>query len=121
MKQPWHDSYPAGVPHEINPNAYASLAQLFQESFKKNASRPFSVCMDRWMSYGQLDEFSTAVGAWLQAQGLPTGERVALMLPNVPQFPVTMAGVLRAGYTCNLSSVRPCLGSKMLNLASTTT
>jgi len=100
MKQPWHDSYPAGVPHEINPNAYASLAQLFQESFKKNASRPFSVCMDRWMSYGQLDEFSTAVGAWLQAQGLPTGERVALMLPNVPQFPVTMAGVLRAGYTC---------------------
>ncbi len=100
MKQPWHDSYPAGVPHEINPDAYATVAQLFNESFKKHAASPFSVCMDTWMSYGQLDELSTAMGAWLQAQGLPTGERVALMLPNVPQFPVTMAGILRAGYTC---------------------
>ncbi len=100
MKQPWFDSYPAGVPHDINPNAYTSLAALFDESFKKNASNPFSVCMDEWMTYGELDRLSTAMGAWLQAQGLPVGERVALMLPNVPQFPVTMAGILRAGYTC---------------------
>lgn len=100
MKHPWIESYPAGVPHEINPNAYTSVAQLFNESFKKNASNPFAVCMDKWMTYGELDELSTAVGAWLQAQGLPAGERVALMLPNVPQFPVTMAGILRAGYTC---------------------
>ena len=100
MKQAWHDSYPAGVPYDVDANAYTSLAQLFNESFKKNASRPFSVCMDQWMSYSELDQLSTALGAWLQAQGLPTGERVALMLPNVPQFPVTMAGILRAGYTC---------------------
>ena len=100
MKHPWHESYPAGVPHEINPNAYTSVAQLFNESFKKNAANPFAVCMDKWMTYGELDELSTAVGAWLQAQGLPAGSRVALMLPNVPQFPVTMAGILRAGYTC---------------------
>lgn len=100
MKHPWIDSYPAGVPAEINPNAYNSVAQLFNESFKKNAARPFSVCMDKWMSYGELDELSTAMGAWLQAQGLPVGARVALMLPNIPQFTVTMAGILRAGYTC---------------------
>jgi long-chain acyl-CoA synthetase len=100
MKQPWLDSYPAGVPFDINPDAYSSVAQLFNESFKKNASNPFSVCMDVWMTYGELDDLSTRVGAWLQAQGLPVGERVALMLPNVPQFPVTMAGILRAGYTC---------------------
>ncbi len=100
MKQIWHDSYPAGVAHEINPDAYTSVAQLFNESFKRNASRPFSVCMDSWMTYGELDDLSTKVGAWLQAQGLPADARVALMLPNVPQFPVTMAGILRAGYTC---------------------
>lgn len=100
MKQPWFDSYPAGVPQEINPDAYTSLAALFNESFKKNADLPFTVCMEQWMTYGQLDRLSTAVGAWLQAQGLPAGERVALMLPNLPQFPVTMAGILRAGYTC---------------------
>jgi long-chain acyl-CoA synthetase len=100
MDKPWLNSYPAGVPHDINPNAYTSLAQLFNESFKKNGDKPFSVCMDQWMSYGELDKLSTALGAWLQAQGLPTGERIAIMLPNVPQFPVTMAGILRAGYTC---------------------
>ncbi len=100
MTQPWFSSYPAGVAHHINPDAYGSVAQLFNESFKKNAERPFSVCMDVWMTYGELDKLSTAMGAWLQAQGLPEGERVALMLPNVPQFPVTMAGILRAGYTC---------------------
>lgn len=100
MKHFWHDIYPAGVPIDIDPNAYTSLTQLFNESFKKNAASPFSVCMDQWMTYGELDRLSTALGAWLQAQGLPTGERVALMLPNVPQFPVTMAGVLRAGFTC---------------------
>jgi long-chain acyl-CoA synthetase len=56
--------------------------------------------MERWMSYRQLDDLSTALGAWLQMQGLDKGARVAIMLPNVPQFPVTMAGVLRAGFTC---------------------
>jgi len=56
--------------------------------------------MDRWMSYGELDELSCAMGAWLQGQGLEPGARVAIMLPNIPQFAVTMAGILRAGYTC---------------------
>jgi long-chain acyl-CoA synthetase len=100
MDKHWLRSYPAGVPHEIDPGQYRSLTQLLEESFRKNGNRPFSVCMERWMSYGELDELSTALGAWLQAQGLAPGARVALMLPNVPQFAVTMAAILRAGYTC---------------------
>lgn len=93
-------NYPAGVPHEVHPEQYRSLGQMFEESFKRYADRPFSVCMERWMSYGELDALSTAVGAWLQSRGLEAGARVAIMLPNVPQFPVTMCGVLRAGYIC---------------------
>jgi long-chain acyl-CoA synthetase len=100
MNKYWLKSYPDGVPHDIHPEQYRSLTQLLEESFKKNASRPFSVCMERWMTYGQLDDLSAALGAWLQAQGLQPGERVAIMLPNIPQFAVTMAAVLRAGYTC---------------------
>eukprot|EP01030_Chromulinospumella_sphaerica_P008055 gene8055-7885_t len=56
--------------------------------------------MNRWMSYRELDQLSTALGAWLQSQGLQPGSRVAIMLPNVPQFAVSMAAILRAGYTC---------------------
>jgi long-chain acyl-CoA synthetase len=96
----WLKNYPAGVPHEIDPDQYASLTQMLEESFRKNANRPFSVCMERWMTYGQLDALSRALGAWLQSRGLEPGARVALMLPNVPQFAVAMAAVLRAGYTC---------------------
>mgnify|MGYP003583100313 FL=1 len=93
-------NYPAGVPHTVDPEQYGSLGQLFEESFKRYADRPFSVCMERWMSYRDLDELSSALGAWLQGQGLEPGARVAIMLPNIPQFAVTMAAVLRAGYTC---------------------
>ena len=100
MERYWLDSYPEDVAHEVEPDQYRSLTQLLEESFRKNASRPFSVCMERWMSYRQLDEFSAALGAWLQAQGLEPGARVAIMLPNIPQFAVAMAGVLRAGFTC---------------------
>jgi long-chain acyl-CoA synthetase len=98
--KPWLKSYPKGVPADIDPDQYRSLAHLFDESFKKHANNPWAVCMDQWMSYGQLDEMSASLGAWLQSKGLEPGARVALMLPNVPQFPVTMAAILRAGYTC---------------------
>ena len=100
MDKFWLKSYPPGVPHEIDPGQYRSLTHLLEESFRKNATRPFSVCMDRWMSYRELDDLSCALGAWLQSRGLEPGARVAIMLPNVPQFAVTMAAVLRAGYTC---------------------
>ena len=99
--RPWLAGYPQGVPHEIDPAQYRSLGGLLEESFKKHADRPFSVCMESWMNFGELDRLSAAFGCWLQSQpGLEPGARVALMLPNVPQFAVVMAGILRAGYTC---------------------
>ncbi len=100
MEQYWLRSYPEGVPHDVDPDQYRSVTQLLQESFQKNAARPFSVCMEHWMTYGDLDRLSAALGAWLQAQNLEPDARVAIMLPNIPQFAVAMAAVLRAGYTC---------------------
>ncbi|MCY1162700.1 MAG: AMP-binding protein [Pseudomonadota bacterium] len=100
MNKHWLKNYPEGVVHDIDTEQFQSLNQLLEESFRKNAAKPFSVCMDRWMSYGQLDDLSSALGAWLQSLGLEPGARVAIMLPNVPQFAVTMAAILRAGYTC---------------------
>ncbi len=100
MDKPWLASYPDGVPHDVVPEQFHSLNQLLEDSFKKHAGRPFSVCMERWMRYGELDELSAALGAWLQSLGLEPGARVAIMLPNIPQFAVTMAAVLRAGYVC---------------------
>lgn len=100
MEKIWLKSYPQGVAHDVHPEQYPSLTHMLEESFQKNASRPFSVCMESWMTYGELDKLSAALGAWLQSKGLAPDARVAIMLPNIPQFPVTMAGVLRAGYTC---------------------
>jgi long-chain acyl-CoA synthetase len=99
MNAPWLSHYPPGVPHDVEPEQVRSLAVLLEESLRKNARRPVSVCMERWMSYGELDHHSAALGAWLQARGLPAGARVAVMLPNVPQFLVAMAAIVRAGYT----------------------
>ena len=100
MNKHWLQSYPEGVPHTVTPEQFQSLNQLLEDSFRKNANRPFSVCMDCWMTYGELDELSASMGAWLQGLGLEPGARVAIMLPNIPQFAVVMAAVLRAGYTC---------------------
>jgi long-chain acyl-CoA synthetase len=100
MERFWLKSYPEGVPHDVDLRQYQSLPQLLDESFRKHAGNPFSVCMGRRMSYRALDDLSSALGAWLQAQGLEPGARVAIMLPNIAQFSVTMAAILRAGYTC---------------------
>ena len=100
MEKIWLKSYPPGVPHDVKPEQYRSVAHLLEESFRKHASSPFSVCMDQWMTYGELDRRSAALGAYLQSLGLAPGARVAIMLPNIPQFGVTMSAVLRAGYTC---------------------
>jgi len=100
MDKIWLKNYPAGVPHEVHPEQYRSVAHLLEEAMRQHAKRPFSVCMERWMSYAELDRLSGQLGAWLQSLGLEPGARVAIMLPNIPQFAVTMAAVLRAGYTC---------------------
>ena len=100
MEKIWFKSYPPGVPHDIHPEQYSSLTDVFERAFREHADNPFTVCMDRWMTYRDLDRESQTLGAWLQAQGLEPGSRVAIMLPNLPQFAVTMAAVIRAGYTC---------------------
>ena len=99
MDKFWIKSYPAGVPAEIDYTRYRSLVHLMDEAFSKFAQRNAYVCMDRFLTYAELDVMSTKLGAWLQAQGLAPGARVALMMPNVLQYPVAIAAVLRAGYT----------------------
>ena len=100
MDKIWLKNYPPGVPHDIEPEQYRSAAHLLEEAMQKHAANPYSVCMERWMSYAELQQQSARLGAWLQAQGLEPGARVAIMLPNIPQFSVTMAAVLRAGCVC---------------------
>jgi acyl-CoA synthetase (AMP-forming)/AMP-acid ligase II len=100
MDKIWLKNFPANVKHEIDTNEYASLTDLLTRAFQQHGDSPFSVCMERWMTYRELDQLSQALGAWFQSQGFKPGDRIALMLPNIPQFAVTMAAILRAGYTC---------------------
>ena len=97
--KPWLQSYPPGVPHEIDPSEYSSLVELLEESFRKHASRDAAVCMDQRLTFGQIDSMSQSLGAWLQSRGLERGARVAIMMPNVLQYMVAIAAILRAGYT----------------------
>jgi long-chain acyl-CoA synthetase len=99
MDKFWLKSYPASIPAEIDPNQYQSLVQMLEESFKKFAARDAYACMGKTLTYGQLDTFSKQVGGWLQSKGLKKGARVAIMMPNVLQYPIVMAAILRAGYT----------------------
>jgi long-chain acyl-CoA synthetase len=105
MDRIWLKNYPPGVPAEIDPAHYASLVALFEDSFAKNRSAEAFVCMDKALTYGQLDEMSRALAAWLQGRGLARGDRVAIMMPNVLQYPVCVAGILRAG--CVVVNVNP--------------
>lgn len=99
MEKVWLKSYPPGVPAEIDTHQYRSLAHLLEESFTKFAARNAYVCMDRLLTYGQLDDYSRKLGAWLQSCGMQKGARVAVMMPNVLQYPIAGAAILRAGYT----------------------
>ncbi|HEU4851877.1 MAG TPA: long-chain-fatty-acid--CoA ligase [Telluria sp.] len=99
MEKFWLNEYQPGVPAEIDWTQYRSLTHLLEEAFRKYADRKAYVCMDKAMTYGELDRMSQNMGAWLQNLGLAPGARVAIMLPNVLQYPVAMAAVLRAGYT----------------------
>jgi long-chain acyl-CoA synthetase len=99
MDRIWLKKYPAGVPADIDVNQYNSLSDLLDESFKKFADRRAFICMDKAISYKELDEMSIALGAYLQGLGLKKGARVAIMLPNILQNPVASAAILRAGFT----------------------
>ena len=99
MEKIWLKSYPPGVPADIDPDQYRSLVHLLEEAFQKYADRNAYVCMDKFLTYAELDAYSRQLGGWLQSRGLKKGARVALMMPNVLQYPVAIAAVLRAGYT----------------------
>jgi long-chain acyl-CoA synthetase len=96
--RPWLSSYSPGVPADIDPSQYASLVQLMEEAFQKYASRPAYSFMGKEISFAQTDSLSRALAAYLQGLGLAKGDRVAIMMPNVPQYPVAVAAILRAGY-----------------------
>ena len=98
MERIWLKQYPAGVPADIDVTQYSSLVELLEESFAKFGDRKAFICMDKSISYRDLDEMSLALAAYLQSKGLQKGARVALMMPNVLQYPVSTAAVLRAGY-----------------------
>lgn len=98
MDRIWVKHYPAGVPADIDAAQYPSLVALFEESFAKYKNANAYACMDKKLTYAQLDEMSRALGAWLQGKGLQRGDRVAIMMPNVLQYPVCVAGILRAGF-----------------------
>src|SRR6202045_4354239 len=98
MERIWLKQYPAGVPADIDVTHYASLVELLEESFAKFSDRKAFICMDKSISYRDLDEMSLALAAYLQSKGLQKGARVALMMPNVLQYPIATAAVLRAGY-----------------------
>lgn len=100
MDKPWLLQYPASVPKTIDPDSYDSLITLYEECFDRFGKHPISICMGVTHTYEDVDKASIAVAAWLQAQGLPQGSIVALMMPNVPQYLPIMIGILRAGYIC---------------------
>ena len=101
----WLDSYPPGVPAEIDPDKYRSIGEMFSESTARHADRPAFACMGKTVTYAQIDRLSRAFAAYLQGElGLERGARVAIMMPNVLQYPIAMLAALRAGYTvvnCN--------------------
>jgi long-chain acyl-CoA synthetase len=98
MERIWLKQYPAGVPADIDVTQYTSLVELLEESFAKFSDRKAFICMDKSISYRDLDEMSLALAAYLQSTGLQKGARVALMMPNVLQHPISTAAVLRAGF-----------------------
>jgi long-chain acyl-CoA synthetase len=94
---PWLKNYPEGIPYEINPDAYVSLLEMMEISFSENADKPAYANMGKEMTFGRLDELSSDFAAYLQSIGLIQGDRIALQMPNMLQYPVAMMGALRAG------------------------
>jgi long-chain acyl-CoA synthetase len=98
MDRPWFAHYPAGVPHDVDTSAYGSLIDFVEESFRKYAPRPAYVGFGKTLTYADLDRLSAQLAAYLQSLGLAQGDRVAVMMPNVLQYPVAIAAILRAGF-----------------------
>ena len=101
----WLKQYPKGVPADIDVTEYSSVRDVFDESVAKYAARPAFTCMGKSITFSELDTLSTAFAGWLQAQGCKKGARVALMMPNILQYPICLFGILRAG--CTVVNVNP--------------
>jgi long-chain acyl-CoA synthetase len=101
----WLEHYPQGVPADIDVDEYASVREVFEEACRKFATRPAFSCMGRTITFADLDALSSTFGAWLQSIGCAKGTRVALMMPNILQYPVCLFGTLRAG--CTVVNVNP--------------
>ena len=99
MDRIWLKNYPKDVPADIDWTQYSSLVQLLDEAFAKYRDRNAYVCFGKTITFGEIDEQSKRFAAWLQSKGLAKGDRVAIMLPNLLQYPIALAGVLRAGLT----------------------
>ena len=97
--KPWLSNYPKDVPGEIGPLPFESLGDLLTDSIRKYASRPAFTSMDKTLTFAEAGKLSQDFGAFLQSKGLAKGARVALMMPNVLQYPIALIGALRAGYT----------------------
>ena len=98
MDRFWLKNYPPGVPSDIDPTIYPSIVALIEESFAKHRDVAAYACMGKTLSFGEIDTLSRQLGAWLQGRGLKRGDRVAIMMPNILQYPVAIAAVLRAGF-----------------------
>ncbi len=97
--KPWLKNYPPGVPANIDPNQYETLVEIIDETLKKYGSKPAFTCMDKTISFEQLDTYSKDFGAYLQSRGLEPGDKIAIMMPNLLQYPIALFGALRAGLT----------------------
>lgn len=93
----WLANYPKGIPANIDENAYPSLVALLEDTFKKFPNKKAFNCMGKSLTYAQVDKYSTQFGAYLQSRGLEPGDKVALMMPNLLQYPIALFGCLRAG------------------------
>ena len=94
---PWLKAYPEGVPYEINPDAYPSLLELMEEGFRRFASQPAYSNMGKELTFNDIDRLSHEFATYLQSIGLQKGDRVAIQMPNLLQYPIVMYGILRAG------------------------
>jgi len=98
MEKIWLKHYPAGVPAEVRTDRYSSLLSLLDEGFRKHGTLPAYKYLGRSFSFADIDAHARALAAYLQSVGLERGDRVAIMLPNIPQYPVAVAAILRAGF-----------------------
>ncbi len=95
--RPWLQHYPSGVPVNIDPDAYETLIDLVDETFIRYKKLPAFSCMGKELTFAEIDKMSASFGAYLQSRGLETGDKIALMMPNLLQYPIALFGALRAG------------------------